>query len=1841
MTTNRSIEAEKDYCTQIVHKYDRLELSGLPERRPDLHSVPLEQIFVKLQTEVEYILPDNHKSKSKSQSETIDKAGPKSSSLEAKSGEPGGDSPAQGDAPQQRFHVVKETKSVAEALHQHRRLLIVGGAGSGKTTLTLWLTLIFARNKQASLEYLGEHFKQPRLPILLELRRFAGIFAEKRKQSHVSDLAQIITEHVEQDVYFSNGAPQTIQQALREGRCILLVDGLDEIVDLNVRREFARALDGLLMRPDGDYASNLCVVTSRQHGIHNVAFYSHFQICYIKPFSEDDVEQFLIRWYETAYGIVARDIVGKLFTQIKQNDRVMALATNPLLCTIIAIVYRTNRILPDRRTELYLKCCETLLDIWERGKGIEGSGLIHGSDWQTKFELLAELAYWLHSEENRVAATEEAFIEKLAQILLNKGMQSNITLACQEARQFLQTVRERSGLLSDRGDGTFEFVHLTFQEYLAARHIAAQDYPVYLDSFMMHYLEPWWQEVHLLTMGHLGSTGDTAEKASQIILAMLRLHSPPLRPLRPTHPLSTRRLMEFAYKQSNNRIKAWIIALPLLLPFFVKHRIAGSLAKLQWQRRIFWLGGYDFVAASKAFTECSPLSVRTEVKKALRDQAFGWMVQILNDPALHLGIRDVSRDRNEFTLLGEKETSRQVKADSELYESCLPFLIGDTALVEPIVAAINTPNSDIQEVAIVTARWLELHDDRIVNAIDKLFDDPDLSMKVQKAIFEHIAFLTNDHSRIVSILLRGIALENSYAGYCAISALGELEGLAAEDIKLLHSLMLETESGSVRHAIARCMFQASSLTQDSAGTLTRALIAYSDDHLFISYGTKALGKHGRSHLFCRDDLLEILYSKADRWLRRNAAEQLGGLHDADKKIIDSLADSLKEDNDIGEATAKALASIGANNQAAIDRLVEIAGVELNDRIRHTALSALSKMSNIPTEHLQRFLEAVVLLKTPYYCYDQSKLIKSLLETSIHLVPHACQLIAEGISDAVSRCLISAFGELQDPAPCILDLLVYLINTNDQDLTSLAALQLAKIAYQSPDAMARLAFLLEPNNTPRVRIAVAYNLHRLQRIPENILQTLRYSLQSENNKIRLSVAYALLKSHNYVSEAADNVIQILLRGSGHERSIAAHHLSLITFAQPLAPVFHVLAYTLNDPISDVRLKAAESLHALWEPVRRHYYPQLADELILDQTNIPDHEKVSQACIKALTDPQSDVDVKVAAVKWFDEYAVAQEDAADALMQVVEDLSEKVQQAAVKSLGKVGIATQEVLAVLVKTLGTSDDLQDIAAESLMNLGALNFDILHALLTSRPDRVLTNWHRPRTALVSLVKQHPHYLTDLNAYLSPERDVSYRRRAAKTLGELLSLESATAALLSVAQDYDPELRGIIAESFARHDTDVPVDAIEELVRLLGDSEGRVQSAAVRALVKTRHKDASVEPRLLEVLLRGPDEQLRRSIAQELMCAEPLADKTMNTLVDFVAESADSGLQQDMLEVLHDKPWGRPHVLLLPSFIKLVLEPNLEYNEHRNLNWRLDEVLRPESDVLNALASILSRPNEHTDLRQWVARRLGKLPLSTPKTIAVLLNVAISSDDPNLQRVADKSLQSLMESSDQVVNWICEEYRNGNQESQNWIIYRFAELKRPNREATQVLQDVVERRDHHARLQAAAGLATMQIVDDNVIDILVEHVDEPSLAGESLALRSLSSTAVGSDTLLKKLLIRLLKILHQHSLSGDEFRRGVVRAIIYQSNNKPLPNDSWSTVKAQEQRFQAKRRRIWFLFFLFLFLVVVLLIIRALWFLAGNNPNSQLVRFIEILSWGFTISGALAGILLFVLRQWFPERNL
>jgi hypothetical protein len=375
-----------------------------------------------------------------------------------------------------------ERHSISELLDRRPRavLAIVGQPGSGKSTM---LAHVARRSAQTAVRGpLGRR----RIPVLLALRELAD--------SIVADPAISLPDVVRAAVGGVAGKEPGgwWERQLGRGRCLVLLDGLDEV---------ARAEDRLVVadwveRQIAAYAGNHFVVTSRAFGLPD-PLTAQADVVVVRPFTAEQVQLFLDRWYlaaerhatgasgrtaRRAVRIRARESAARLTSLLREHPALYDLAVNPLLLTMIATAHRYRGALPGSRADLYGEICQVLLS--RRG---QAKGLPELLSWPAKQTLLAALAYQMmrghvsNLPADRVLEILEPQLERFPPSVTGEAFLNDIS---------------RNGLLVEVTPGRWAFTHLTFQEYLAARHVSAT--PDLVKSLADNVSDPWWHETILL-----------------------------------------------------------------------------------------------------------------------------------------------------------------------------------------------------------------------------------------------------------------------------------------------------------------------------------------------------------------------------------------------------------------------------------------------------------------------------------------------------------------------------------------------------------------------------------------------------------------------------------------------------------------------------------------------------------------------------------------------------------------------------------------------------------------------------------------------------------------------------------------------------------------------------------------------------------------------------------------------------------------------------------------------------------------------------------------------------------------------------------------------------------------------------------------------------------------------------------------------------------------------------------------------------------------------------------------------------------------------------------------------
>jgi len=456
--------------------------------------------------------------------------------------------PAATDAPAileaEQAEARERTVTWPEALRDHPRIAVVGKPGSGKTTLLHYtavrLAEILARDENQRLGDLG--LDRPLVPILLPLRDLGAYLRECGPRELSGNGPRLLLEGLAN--YYQGRSldlpANFFGRLCDEGKAILLLDGLDEVS----RTDDREIVSGIVREFARRFRHCRYVVTAR------VAAYTgasevgaDFTICTVDDLDEEQQQRFIANWSACVHRLVypkstaetvkrlARTFNDGLWHAVSENPGVRRLAPNPLLLTVIAIVFFNRQDLPENRAQLYEECVTVLLR-GGRGKvdtaGKERAALLMGLE--ARRELLAAVAYQMHMGGEQHKLIDRDDLEQRISAYLGPRSASE-QAAADLARAFLKELPVHIGLLDEVEQHRFGFSHLSFQEFLAARYIAEQREAVW-DELLDRYRESWWREVIVLCAGHLSqerswlflqrliSRGDTpAERAEALDLA--------------------------------------------------------------------------------------------------------------------------------------------------------------------------------------------------------------------------------------------------------------------------------------------------------------------------------------------------------------------------------------------------------------------------------------------------------------------------------------------------------------------------------------------------------------------------------------------------------------------------------------------------------------------------------------------------------------------------------------------------------------------------------------------------------------------------------------------------------------------------------------------------------------------------------------------------------------------------------------------------------------------------------------------------------------------------------------------------------------------------------------------------------------------------------------------------------------------------------------------------------------------------------------------------------------------------------------------------------------------------
>ena len=261
-----------------------------------------------------------------------------------------------------------------------------------------------------------------------------------------------------------------------------MFDGLDEIPE-GIRDDLVELIADFQFENKG----NRFLITGRPHGIvgrPNERFGKH--LCEIEYLDDQKINDFIRKWFRAVSGkatgradMTAEDMIS----DIVFHEHVSVFTQNPLLLAAVCVLYLVGGRIPEQRADLYDRIVENLL--WRRFHDPAEPGKVNEVQ-----EFLMLLAFDMQNKNLKIFEVGDG-LDVLKNIISQNDEQAHVYQ--RRIHHLFNEIEPNCGLFNRLSGGEIEFTHLTFQEFMAAKHI------VYMEIDYKDFLEnDWWAETILL-----------------------------------------------------------------------------------------------------------------------------------------------------------------------------------------------------------------------------------------------------------------------------------------------------------------------------------------------------------------------------------------------------------------------------------------------------------------------------------------------------------------------------------------------------------------------------------------------------------------------------------------------------------------------------------------------------------------------------------------------------------------------------------------------------------------------------------------------------------------------------------------------------------------------------------------------------------------------------------------------------------------------------------------------------------------------------------------------------------------------------------------------------------------------------------------------------------------------------------------------------------------------------------------------------------------------------------------------------------------------------------------------
>ncbi|KAF8977868.1 hypothetical protein BGZ46_007053, partial [Entomortierella lignicola] len=634
----------------------------------------------------------------------------------------------------------------------------------------------------------------------------------------------------------------------------------------------------------------------------------------------------------------------------------------------------------------------------------------------------------------------------------------------------------------------------------------------------------------------------------------------------------------------------------------------------------------------------------------------------------------------------------------DVMDASLIALENQSPLLDPalkaLIAALHHNNwSARNSAASVLGKQSTLSESALIALISALQDENE---KVRSSAASALGKQTKLPDSALEALIGALQDTNYNVKCSAACVLGKQSTLSDLTLKALIDA-LQHEDCNFRQSAASALGNLSTLSDSVPKALTDVM-----QHKNVEVRKLVVSTLGNLSTL-PDSALQILINAMQDEnvdIRHSAAFALGNQFTLPNPVLQVLTDALQgEDEGARYSAASALGNQFTLPDQSLRALINALQDE-SENVRESATSALGKQSILHDSALKALIGALqhedwnVRQSAAFALGNQSTLPDSALEVLI-----------DALQDKIKNVRYSAafaLGSQSTLPDSALEALIGALQCEDGDVRYSAASALGNQSLFPDSALQVLIGALQEDEDWRVRDSAASTLGKKLTLPDEALQVLIGALQDENEDVRESAAFALGKQ----LMLSDSAFQALIGALQHEdfnvRQSAASALGNQSTLPEL--VLQALIGVLQDEDEDEGEDEDEDED---DGVGARYS---AASALGNQSPLPD--LALQALIGALQD--KDEDVREIAAFSLGNQSTLPDSAVKAIVGALEDKDEKVRYSAASALGNQFTLPDSALQALICALQDEDrDVKESATYALECQPTLSDSALKALI------------------------------------------------------------------------------------------------------------------------------------------------------------------------------------------------------------------------------------------------------------------------------------------------------------------------------------------------------------------------------------------------------------------------------------------------------------------------------------------------------------------------------------------------